>query len=231
MKKQIMILMLILTMGLTACNSKEETVEQTQPATTQSPWEILGDLLENEENEMKEEPSVEDTVSMTDMKNRTLQEAIDAGYDFNGYSRSGEELVLSFSKVYTDDKINAIKENLAKLTVSQFAEKYDEEIYYNIWGSTHDFSTTIGGIHVSFDLDNGTAAVDAHKDESFFDYADATEVKNDKLKNVTVDSVDFLAVLTEDSMKKLNEYEKLSIKLIEENASELKISKLYYQTK
>jgi len=61
--------------------------------------------------------------------------------------------------------------------------------------------------------------------------ADATEVKNDKLKNVTVDSVDFLAVLTEDSMKKLNEYEKLSIKLIEENASELKISKLYYQTK
>ncbi|MBR6697532.1 MAG: hypothetical protein IKL73_04565 [Lachnospiraceae bacterium] len=229
MKKQIMILMLILTMGLTACNSKEEeTVEQTQPATTQSPWEILGELLENG---MKEATSDDDAVAMTDMKNKTLQEAIDAGYDFNGYSRSGEELVLSFSKVYTDDKINAIKEDLAKLTVSQFAEKYDEEINYNIWGSTHDFSATIGGIHVSFDLDNGTAAVDAHKDESFFDYADATEVKNDKLKNVTVDSVDFLAVLTEDSMKKLNEYEKLSIKLIEENASELKISKLYYQTK
>ncbi len=233
MKKTVAIaLIMVMLLGMVACDKKENEAATTkkEEATTDI-WDSLDDLIKDAEDEWNSNLNKGKCV-LTDDSVKTLKSAIDAGYDCWGMLSMDDIIMLSLkSDTFTSDEITKLKENLAKLTVADFADKYDASISHSKYEEGSTFYSKVGSIDISFEVANGAAAIAAHKDESFYSYEDADEIKNDVLTNIKIDSVNITARVNKASVDKINALEDDSIAGIKAIAEEIVFEEVYYEVK
>ena len=92
----------------------------------------------------------------------------------------------------------------------------------------YTFTADIGSVSISFDLENGEKALQAHDGESFFDLEEADEVQNDKLQNVTVDYITLTGEMDDATTEKLSKLDDYDSETLEEMSDEIVLSMVYY---
>lgn len=224
------LLTIILTLGLlismTACSSETKEVHKAENSNKKP---NASNFTEDDTTNKNDEVTTEDgEIIIKELSDKTLDEAIDAGYDLSGYASIGDttQLFLQSSKI--DDNVTELKKSIEGMTVSELVDKYDVSIGYSGFNGEYIFTIDIGSVCFSFDLENGVKALEAHEDESFFDLEEADEIQNDKLKNISVEYINITADLDDTSNKKVSELEDIDTDIIESMKDEIVISKAYY---
>lgn len=195
---------------------------------TQSIYEFVP-IAETEETEKPEKE--DDTFEVEGMAGKTLQEIMDAGYEYTGYMKSGSTFTgYMQGKEYPDEACKNRIEALEDKTVAELVEEYDLSIGYFKFGDGCIFLANIGDISVSFDLEHGLEALEAHSDETFFDLEEAEEIQNDKPENITLSYVTYSVQFDEASTKKILALDEIKTETIKSMAAELTVEKLTYRT-
>lgn len=224
------LLTIILTLGLlismTACSSETKEVHKAENSNKKP---NASDFTEDDTTNKNDEVTTEDgEIIIKELSDKTLDEAMDAGYDLSGYASVGDKTQIFLQSNEIDDTITELKESIEDMTVEDLVDKYDISIGYSGFNGKYIFTVDIGSVCLSFDLENGVKALEAHEDESFFDLEDAEEIQNDKLENLNVEYLNITAELDKESNKKLSELEDIDTDIIESMKDEIVISKAYY---
>ena len=165
--------------------TEEETEESTEDSTglgSDFTEEDLAEFLKNLEAETKKEE--ENLVYTEDMVGKTFAELLDNGYEYIGYSGMGEEYSFLVTTDTANDEATAIVEKLDGKTVKDLVDE-DLSIGYIGMGGQYIFSTTIGDMEFSFDIDGAADIVERYKEEdSFADIEDMTELYDIQISNV-----------------------------------------------
>jgi len=232
-KLLIMLLTMLMMVSVVACSSKEDDKEKTEDTTKATSGnketEDKDDEKEDEKDDEKDDVVAEDgEVIISELSSKTLQEAIDAGYDYSGYAAFGDDIELYLQTDKVDDSIEKAKESIEGKTIAQLREEYDISLGYMGFNDEYTFSFEIGSVSYSFDLENGVEAIKAHEDEDFFDLEEAEELQNDVVLNLEVTYVNIYATLDAESIKKLNALDDFDREKIEDMAEELVLEKVYY---
>lgn len=174
-------------------------------------------------------------VVIEDMNGKTLQDAINSGYNFYGYHCSDGQYQLNLYRTTGDEHTEKLISDIQGKTVAQMRKKYSGfSINLFKWGDNfenHRFSSYLGTVEIQYDIDNGIRADKLHDNESFFDLEEAEEVQNDVLKNIKLLGIEFYADIDSESNKKLNEKDELSVDDVRNMAGEIVLTKVYYRTK
>ncbi len=182
--------------------------------------------------EQGETEETENRVALESMAGKTLADAMDAGYDVNGYMRYSDVMIVyADSTDYTDDTITALVDSLTGKTVSEMVAEYDISIGYFGFNGEYEFFSSIGSIDVSYDLAHGAEAITNHKDETFFDLEEAEEIQSDVLENIKMSDVTFRIEFDDASREKLLAVDDIDTTYIRSIADELIIGEMYYTTK
>lgn len=238
-KLLIMLLTMLMMVSVVACSSKEDDKEKTDDTT-----KTTSDSKESEDKNSKDEDKDEETddkedekddvvaedgeVIISELSSKTLQEVIDAGYDYAGYAAFGDDIELYLQTDKVDDSIEKAKESIEGKTIAQLREEYDISLGYMGFNDEYTFSFDIGSVSYSFDLENGVEAIKAHEDEDFFDLEEAEELQNDVVLNLEITYVNIYATLDAESIEKLNALDDFDKEIIEDMAEELVLEKVYY---
>ena len=114
-KLLIMLLTMLMMVSVVACSSKEDDKEKTEDTTKSTSdnkeTEDKDDEKEDEKDDEKDDVVAEDgEVIISELSSKTLQEAIDAGYDYSGYAAFGDDIELYLQTDKVDDSIEKAKE-------------------------------------------------------------------------------------------------------------------------
>lgn len=210
--KKLMVLFLAIGLitSMTACSSDEKETENSK----KKPIEI-----DSEESE---------AIIIEELSGKTLAEVMEKGYDFNGYASMFGKTELYFQSEETVDGVDELVESVEGKTVAELVEEYDISIGYMGFNGQYTFTADIGSVSISFDLENGEKALQAHDDESFFDLEEADEVQNDKLQNVTVDYITLTGEMDDATTEKLSKLDDYDSETLEEMSDEIVLSMVYY---
>ena len=135
---------------------------------------------------------------------------------------------LYFQSEETVDGVDELVESVEGKTVAELVEEYDISIGYMGFNGQYTFTADIGSVSISFDLENGEKALQAHDGESFFDLEEADEVQNDKLQNVTVDYITLTGEMDDATTEKLSKLDDYDSETLEEMSDEIVLSMVYY---
>lgn len=219
MKKQIIILSFAVLAAVTACGNKDtgekDSTSKAEEITTTKEVDDAGD-------------SKDGKILIAKLSGKTLEEAIEAGYDFSGYFSSFGDTTLMLDSTTKDEAVDKVIKSLEGMTVAEFVEKYDEAIGFTGFDGQYTFITNVGDVRVSFNLKNGAAAIKAHEDDPFYDLENAEEIQEDAFENVELSSMSLTAELDGESKKKISDLEDVSRDIIEAMASEIVLDKVYY---
>lgn len=190
----------------------------------------------SKENPTTTTPTADNTsgdglVTVESLAGKTLQEAIDAGYSYGGYSSMGSDIELMLISTESSPEAEQLLSQIKDKTVAELVAEYDISLGYSGWEDEYTFSTSIGSVNFEFELENGVAALKAHDSESFFDLEKAEEVQNDKLNNIKITYTYLTATLDTESDKKLKDLEDFDSDVVEEMASELVIRNAFFTVK
>ena len=184
------------------------------------------------ENSKKKPNGVEsaesEAIIIEELSGKTLAEVMEKGYDFNGYASMFGTTESYFSTDETYDDVDAFVASLEGKTVAELVEDYDISIGYMGFGDEYIFTANLGSVSISFDLENGAKALEAHDDESFFDLEEADEVQNDKLENVELEYMTLTGEMDDATLDMLSKLDDYDSDTLEEMADEIVLSKVYY---
>ncbi len=223
----------------------EATTEATSESTTEATSEVATEADEKEEISIEEflnEASIDledlilentsDKTVIEEMSGKTLTELVDNGYEINGYYSIGDSITINVSnKDYTDDTITSMIESLNGKTVKELVEEHDVRIGYIGFNDNYLFTSYIGSVEIQFDIENGAKAIEAHKEETFFDLEEAEEIQSDILENIKINNFTFDVKLDDASNQMLSEAEDWDTDYIKENANVLVVDELSYTIK
>ncbi len=177
-------------------------------------------------------PNTEGQVCIDGMEGKKLSEVMDAGFDVNGYMRSGQTaLVYAFNYDYMDDTISSLQKSLEGKTVKEMVDEYDISLGYMGFNGQYVFFTSVGTVQFKFDLEHGAEAIRNHADESFYDLEEAEEVQSDVLENIAYSTATFSIEFDDASREKIIAIEDISTDKVRAIADELVVSKVYYKIK
>ena len=220
------LLVIVIIASMTACgsNAKEKNTEASTGANINT--EVNTET--NNKNPNASETVEEGIIVIEDLSGKTLDTVFESGYTYVGNSSSEKSVSIYFDSDDVNDNVEKFKNSIEDMTIGELVDKYNISIGYSGFDDEYIFYIYLGTITFSCNLENGAAAREAHKDDSFFDLEEAEEIQNDKLENLVVESIRFTAELDEASCKKLSEYEDVDKKLIKKMQDELVLSKFYY---
>lgn len=177
-------------------------------------------------------PNTEGQVCIDGMEGKKLSEVMDAGFDVNGYMRSGQTaLVYAFNYDYMDDTISSLQASVEGKTVKEMVDAYDISIGYMGFNDQYTFYTTVGTVQFQFDLAHGAEAIRNHADESFYDLEEAEEIQSDVLENIAYATATFSIEFDDASRQKILAIEDISTEKVKAIADELVVNKVYYKIK
>lgn len=199
---------------------KEEIVEDVGSGDDSE--ELIGDFDEEISDDVSDENYVEDT----SLKGKKLSELYDLGFEYGGYSGNGEVYEIYLRKTDVEEDIKKIVQDLEGMKVKDFI---DSGLYGDIacigFDDEYFFSSYIGGINFSFELDESSEIMALYEDEFFVDVEDIEEFQEKTLTNVKFDYIEYIAVLEEsaNSIIESDDFE-------EEMIDDCIIEKCYYQS-
>lgn len=220
--KRILALMLVLVMSTSviSCGKKEAEIPQDQ--------------IEINEEE-KAEAVIDDGFScdhtIEGLSNITLQEVLDAGYEFAGHTKYNDEIILLVSPIDEVAEIKNLIDSLDGKTIAEFKEMYQPTFGYIDLEDHTSISAGFGYISIWFEIEHSDEAVALCKEDETLELGDVEVIQNDPMYNIGVGKLFLSASLTEDSHKKVASLDSININTISDMASELTIEFVGYNTK
>lgn len=178
---------------------KQETVDNSKPdePIEDSDEEIKDEPIFNEDSE--DEVSDGNTTDDTSYVGKKLSELYDAGFEYSGYGGNGDIYEIYLNKIEVEDE--SIKKIVADLEGMKVKDFIDSGLYGDIsymgFGDQYIFSSYIGGINFSFDLDESVEIMALYEDDPFMDVEDMEEFYEKTLTNVSFDYIEYIVVLEE----------------------------------
>ncbi len=162
-------------------------------------------------------------VHVNDLTGKTLGDLLDNGYDYSGYMSVDSECYVYISSEEIDDATIEIIKQLEGLTVQDLLDK-DVDISYMSINDVYSYSTSLGSITVSFDIDGGAEVMKQYEDVDFADIEDMVELHDKAISNVSFNYVDYTVILD-------NAVNELDIDLFdaEEQLKDFSVVDCYYE--
>lgn len=220
-------------------NSETKKAESaTKESATKAP--VIKETAAQKETQYDPTPAKYVEVSVPKLTGKTLKQAMDAGYDYNGCSYGGVGGKMVFDIALKSHDMDANIQNLlnevSTKTVAQLKEKYGFSFFmtYDQWEVPDKFSTKIGSVVFSYDLEKGKQALKEYEESHRWDISDCECIQNDKLLNVKVEYIELYAVADEKYYKAADEADEASpfITFQEELmkfADEMVLKRVYYE--
>lgn len=200
MMKKIMCVCLlgVSLMSMTACSGNEGAKnEEAQKETIQE--ESIEDeaLTEEEMLATDEETDLDGSIQKDDMIGKTLFEALEEGYEYQGHSAINASYTFQLSSEIADDATMEKITQLEGLTLKELIDK-DLSIGYFSMGDDYQLMTDIGSVNVSFEVEDAADIIQKYKEEdSFADIADMEELYDKTISNVTFNYMQYQVVFDE----------------------------------
>lgn len=201
MKKIIYGVLVTLTaISLIACSGDKKSEKKSEKES-----EVKEEVKQNKDSDIEGDYEIDmdsyseydDYIEDESVKGKKFSELYDEGYNYTGYSGFGGSYEFYLEKSEVDDEIKSKVEDLEGMTVKEFinSDFYEDISYIGINGE-YTFTSNIGGVYFSFELD-GSAEIMALYDDEFVDVEDMEELYDKELTNVSVDYMEYILILDE----------------------------------
>ena len=192
-------LLTITAFALIACSGdkKSENKSEKESEVKEESNDNVNSDEENEElieddNEVDDESIINDT----SLEGKKISELYDLGFKYSGYGGNGDGYEVYLRKTEVEDAIKNTVQALEGMKVKDFVDSgLYGSISYMGMDDEYIFSSYIGSINFSFELDESSEIMKLYEDEVFVDVEDMEEFNEKTLNNVKFDYVEYIAIL------------------------------------
>ncbi len=206
----------------------EDSVEETEDS-TDTTLELTADDLSILFNNGED---TENRVNVQDMTGKTFAELLDSGYDYMGYAGWGDEYTFLVTTENVDATAKDVVKKLEGKTVKELTDKDLSIGYYSFGDSDYTYTTKIGDVEFSFDIEGASEIVDKYNDEDpFADVEDMEELYDKKISNVEFVSITYTLKFDDsfdvDNFKNGDDFE---LDNPEEQLKDCVVAEIYYNS-
>lgn len=165
-----------------------------------------------------------------DVKGKKFSELIAAGYKYTGYVCGGmddeKECVISVTKADGENEEEMLA-NYEGMTVEEFAnDDFTDSIsYISVDGGSYTFSSYIGGVNFTFEIEDADEIMKKYEDEVFLDIEYVEEFADKKISGIELKEIEYSVLLDESAVDIVS-----SEDFSEEMLSDCIVEKCYYKT-
>ena len=164
------------------------------------------DIEEDSENDIDTDydfyAEYEDYIEIDELKGKTYSDVIEAGYSYEGYMGSDGDCVIVLSHQEIPEEIKEKVNQFEGMTVNEFIKlpTYWGTNFYDR-GNEYCFYTNIGAVEFNFEIEDSYEIVSEYDEDPFVSLEDMEKLCDSKIKNVTIDTVQYILILDDEAGK------------------------------